>query len=140
MVGSARGADVWNDAGPVLGRQFVEAVAARDWAGLRAWLAPTVAFRALVPNEADPFRDWKGPDDTIAQLQRWFDDSDVLELERHDVEGVADKTRVTYLFHGHDDNEGWYHIEQHAYFEVDDGQITRIDLVCSGFREVPAPA
>lgn len=131
--------DITRESGLDLGRRFIDSVFARDWVGLQGYLAPTVEFRALVPNETDPFRDWKGPGDTVAQLQRWFDDSDVLEIERRSVDDVADKTHVTYRIHGHNDDDGWYRIEQQAYLVVDRGQITRIDLVCSGFREIPPP-
>jgi len=126
------------DAGLELGHRFVDAMAARDWTALRACLGAAVRFRALVPNEEKPFRDWTGPEETLAQLQRWFDDSDVLELEQRHVERVADKTHVTYRFHGHDE-DGWFRVEQQAYLLVDAGEIGRIDLVCSGFREIPRP-
>ena len=122
-----------------VGHRFVAVVALRDWPGVRACLESDVRFRALVPNETRPFRDWSGPDETIAQLQRWFDDSDVLELEQKLVERVADRTHVTYRFHGHDE-DGWFVVEQQIYAAMGTQRIARMDLVCSGFRKVAPPA
>ena len=127
------------EVGSVVGRRFVEALAARDWDALRGCLEEDVRFRAVVPNESDPFRDWTGPDETLAQFRRWFDDSDVLELQADAIESIADRTHVAYRFHGHEP-DGWYVIEQQIYFEMGRRGIARMDLVCSGFREVPPPA
>jgi hypothetical protein len=122
-----------------VGQRFIDALATRDWQGVRACLETDVRFRALVPNETKPFRDWTGPDETIGQLQRWFDDSDVLELEHEQVERVADRTHITYRFHGHH-KDGWFVVEQQIYAAMGSGGIARMDLVCSGFRKVSPPA
>jgi SnoaL-like domain len=128
-----------DDSGRELGRRFIEGLVARNWDDIEACLQPDVRFRAVVPNETTPFRDWIGPGETLAQLQRWFADSDVFEIDARAVESVADVTHASYGFHGHRP-DGWYVIEQHLYFEVDDLRISRMRLVCSGFRDIPAPA
>lgn len=132
-----------NDRGKVLGRLFIEALVARRWDDIGACLEPDVRFRAVVPNETSPFRDWTGPDETLAQLQRWFADSDVFEIDAQAVESVADVTHAWYRFHGHghgDKPDGWYAVEQHVYFEVGERRISQMRLVCSGFRDIVPPA
>ena len=126
------------EAGLQVGEAFVAALAKRDWPALRDCLDTEVQFRALVPNETKPFRDRHGPDAMVAQLQRWFDDSDVMELQSERVETVADRTHITYRFHGHEP-DGWYVVEQQVYGAMGEHGFSSINLVCSGFRTVEPP-
>ncbi len=122
-----------------LGREIVAAVEHRDWGRLAACLSEDVIFRAVVPNETKPFREHVGPDAASAQIARWFDDGDIHQLVGFKVEMVADRLHVSYRVRNREDGE-WYLVEQHLFATLSGDRISAVDLVCSGFREIPAPA
>ena len=121
-----------------LGREFVAAVEGRDWARLAACLSGDVIFRAVVPNETKPFREHVGPEAAAAQIARWFDDGDIHQLLESRVELVADSLHVSYRVRNREEGQ-WYLVEQHLFATLAGDRIGNVNLVCSGFREVPPP-
>jgi hypothetical protein len=115
-----------------LGRDFAQALAARDPARLTEVLAPDVDFRALTPNRA-----WQT--DTAEAfvsdvLPVWFEETDHIdELLTLETGAVADRDRVAYLLRGHN-GDGPFVVEQQAYYASEDGRITWLRVLCSGFR------
>jgi hypothetical protein len=61
-----------------LGREFVRGVVDRDADALAALFAEGAVFRAVVPNEARPFREKNGGAEAAEQLHAWFEDADVI--------------------------------------------------------------
>ena len=113
-----------------VGRRFLTALAARDFAGLEACFHADVSFRALVPSG---MRDGIGPAVTVAWLRRWFEGADLFDIQKANVDVVVDRLHITYRIRLH--KEGLMQmIEQQAYCSVDHGHITDMKLLCSGFR------
>ena len=121
-----------------VGHEIVAAIEHRDWARLAACLADDVIFRAVVPNREKPFRDHVGPDAACAQIARWFDDADVHRLLDSSVYLVGDRLHVGYRVRCREDGQ-WYLVEQHLFATMDGGKAIYVNLVCSGFRDIPPP-
>jgi len=105
---------------------------------LEACFGAGARFRAVVPNQARPFREHVGPAAAVAQLRAWFD-GDVHELVDSGVNAVADRVLVRYRLRTHD-AEGWFLVGQQAYLAVEAGAVAACNRVCSGFRPIAAPA
>lgn len=121
-----------------LGREIVTAVEGRDWPRLAACLSEDVTFRAVIDNETRPFREHSGPDATSAQIARWFDDGDIHELVGSDVDVMADRLHVRYRVRNRESGQ-WFLVEQHLFATLSADRISRIELLCSGFREIAPP-
>jgi TusA-related sulfurtransferase len=111
--------------------RFVAALAAGDFDGLGAVLAPEARFRYLIP---------PGPGEThgaaqvAATFRQWFGDADALQVRSIRVEPLPDRASARYRFLLHEP-DGWKEVEQQLYVDVDEGgRIAGIDLLCSGFR------
>lgn len=111
---------------------FRDALAARDFAATRRVLADDIRFRALVP---PGLRTESDADGTIERLTAWFGGADSFDVESSSIGEIEGRAAVTYRFRLHD-ADGWQSIEQHLMIDVEDGRITAIDLLCSGFRSI----
>ena len=123
------------EVGADLGLRFVRALAAKDRVALSDVLDPQVEFRGLTPSSG-----WEAstPDGVCEILfGSWFEPldhiQDVLEVESIPF---ADRDRLHYRLRV--EREGAdYLVEQHGYYDVADGRIARMHLMCSGFRAWP---
>jgi SnoaL-like domain len=122
-----------------LGREIVASVERRDWARLAACLSGDVVFRAVIDDQAKPFREHIGPDAVAAQIARWFDDGDIHELVESSVDVVADRLHVRYRIRNREVGQ-WYLVEQHLFATLSGVRVSSLDLLCSGFRSIPSPA
>jgi ketosteroid isomerase-like protein len=121
------------------GGRFVQALAAKDTAGLLAVLAPDVTFRAVTPRR---FWEAGSAGDAVRDvLYQWFEPSDVVEQVEAVEEGtVADRRRVTYRLRVRNP-EGLFLVEQVAYLDEDvDGRIRRMHVLCAGYQPIPPEA
>jgi ketosteroid isomerase-like protein len=121
------------------GGRFVQALAAKDTAGLLAVLAPDVTFRALTPLR---FWEARSAQDAVRDvLYQWFERSDVVERVEAVEEGkVADRRRVSYRLRVRNP-QGLFLVEQVAYLDEDvDGRILRMHVLCAGYQPVSAEA
>ena len=115
-----------------LGRDFAEALAAKDYERVTEVLDPNVDFRGLTPRRA-----WEA--ETSGEfvsdvLVHWFEESDEIdELTTLETGGVGDRERVAYQFRGHNE-DGPFVVEQQAYYATSGGRITWLRVLCSGFR------
>ena len=130
MGGSQVGSDI--------GLRFVRALAAKDVDGLTSLLDPQIEFRGLTPS-----RGWEASSpDGVREIVfgSWFEPQDhVRETLAADTDRVADRDRLRYRLRV--ESEGVeYLVEQQGYYDVVDGRITRMSLVCSGFRPWPVPS
>lgn len=119
-----------------VGRAFAAAVARRDFDELATLLHPEVDFRALTPR-----RTWEAatPDEVLDVLRTWFGPATVEQVLAIDSSAVGDRQHVAYRLRGVRDDAPFV-IEQQAYFDVRDGRLAWVRLVCSGFRPPAAPA
>jgi hypothetical protein len=117
---------------PPLGERFARAVAEKDFATAVALFHPDIDFRGMTPG-----RIWDAADpETVRRdiLPKWYEDQDhiegVLEVENG---SVGDRRRVRYLYAVRND-DGEFLMEQQAYYQVHDGAITWMRVMCSGWR------
>lgn len=114
----------------IVGKRFLATLAARDFERLEDCFQADVSFRALVPSGV---REGIGPQMTVAWLRRWFEEADLFDMQRMNVDMVADRLHITYRIRLR--KEGLMQvIEQQAYCVVVDGRLTVMNLLCSGFR------
>lgn len=118
------------------GERFARALAAKDRAALRALLADPVDFQALTPG-----RHWQAasPGEVVDEfiLGRWFDPGDeILRLESFSQGLLPGREHVSYLLRVRK-ADGDYLVEQQAYYNSEDGRITWMRVLCSGYRKLP---
>jgi hypothetical protein len=117
--------------------EFRDALCARDFAAVGALLAGDATMRGLLPPRVI---EANGRDEILGWLTKWFAGGDGFEVLGRDDDVVAGRTRVTWRFrfgaHPVSGAAGAHDIEQTAFCDVEDGRVTRIDLLCSGFRPV----
>ncbi|HEV7148959.1 MAG TPA: hypothetical protein VGN48_18360 [Pedococcus sp.] len=118
--------------GPALSARLVRAIAAQDPAGLRALFSTPVTFRAVTPRR---FWDAQTPQEVVdIVLGTWFGpDTTITEIRAVDTDLVGDVAKVSYRL-AVDLESGPSVVEQVAYYSEQDGAITQLRLVCSGFR------
>jgi TusA-related sulfurtransferase len=118
------------------GEALVNALARRDFEGLRAVIADDVRFRLLLPKGPQAH---SGVAETVEAFVSWYGDVEELHLESSSVETVADRLVLKYRFRLHD-ADGWQVIEQHLVADdAPDGRLDKIDLLCSGFLPIIGP-
>jgi hypothetical protein len=115
---------------------LVAALAERDFGRIARTLAPDVPMRALIP--AGPF-ELSGAEPTAARFassaKQTGSSSFVLAAMR-----VGDRLHVVYRLRVKRPDDLWKVIEQHLFCALDEGRITALDLLCSGFRPDAAGA
>ena len=109
--------------------RLVEAVAAQDLPALRACLADSVRFRALLPPGAVATT---GADATADRFRSWFGGPDHLEVVDAAIGGIATKASVRWRLLLTTAQGTSRLVEQHM-FVSGDGRIDTVDLLCSGF-------
>jgi hypothetical protein len=129
-----RGGEVWAMDNHI-GQRFAEALAKKDAPALLDLLDPDVDFRGLTPS-----RFWEASsatalvDDII--LGAWFEGGDHIDaLEHVELGSVADRDRVAYLLRIRT-SDGMFQVEQQAYFGAENGRISWLRILCSGFRAI----
>ena len=111
--------------------RLVAAVAARDAEAITESLAVDVRLRYLIPPGPGEV---SGAAEVAAKFLEWFGDVDVLNVSSSRIEPVADRISARYRFLI-GTGQASEVIEQQAYLDVDEeGRVTAIDLLCSGFR------
>jgi SnoaL-like domain len=120
-----------------LGDALVAALAERDFDRLAGTLAPDVHMRALIP--PGPV-ELSGAEPASARFATWFGGSEGLELVRTGSDEIGDRLHVFYRLRVKRPGDSWTVIEQHLFCALDEGRITALDLVCSGFRPDPRPS
>jgi hypothetical protein len=118
-----------------IGQRFAEALARKDAPGLLHLLDPEVDFRGLTPS-----RFWEASSATVLVddiiLGAWFDADDRIDaLEHVELGSVADRDRVAYLLRVRTP-DGTFLVEQQAYYGADNGRISWLRILCSGFRAI----
>jgi hypothetical protein len=120
-----------------LGARLVTALTERDFGRLAGTLALDVRMRALIPPRPVEL---SGAKPAAAKFASWFGESDGLELVHSGSDEVGDRLHVFYRLRVKRPGDPWKVIEQHLFCALDEGRITALDLVCSGFRPDSAGA
>ena len=117
-------------------QDFLDSLAAQDFAGLAATLAPYAAARLLLPSRT---AELAGAAAIRDQFQTWFGRATDLTVLAGGAEPVGARWRLQYRFRLRRDGGPAEVIEQVAFAEVGPTGIFRLDLLCSGFHaESPA--
>jgi hypothetical protein len=115
-----------------IGRAFAQALGSKDFDAIDVLLHADVDFRGMTPG-----RTWEATRsrDVIDEiLTTWFEESDELEeIESIETDAFADRERVSYRFRGVNP-DGPFVVEQQAYYTEEEGRITWMRVLCSGFR------
>jgi hypothetical protein len=115
-----------------VGREFVHALSAKRSAALASLLDPKIDFRGLTPSS-----EWRAesPDAVLEiLLGSWFEPTDhIRELIEVRTRSVADRNHLLYRFRVEND-DGMSLVEQQGYFDAPEGRITRMSLICAGYR------
>jgi ketosteroid isomerase-like protein len=118
--------------GADLGVRFVDALVAKDRDALTGLFDPQVEFRGLTPS-----RHWEASDpDGVADIVfgSWFEPHDrVRDTLEAGSEPFADRRHLRYRLRVESDGTD-YVVEQQGFFDIEGGRITRMSLMCSGFR------
>ena len=123
-----------NGSGDV-GARFAQLLAAKDWDALTALFADDIDVKAATPG-----RLWAAttPQSFVDDLlTHWFEPSDHIDALR-EVESrmVTDRHHVRYQLDVHND-DGRFLVEQQAYYDIGaDGRVTRMHLLCGGYRAI----
>lgn len=127
-----------SDTSSSAGERFARALAAKDTGALHSALADPIDFQALTPR-----RQWQAtsPAEVIDEivLGTWFGPAAVI----HDLESVSTRQlpgreHVSYLLRVRN-ADGDHLVEQQAYYNTDDGRITWMRVLCSGYRPLGTP-
>jgi hypothetical protein len=119
------------------GATLVAALTERDFDRLVRTLVPDVRMRALIP--PGPV-ELSGAEAAAARFASWFGESNQLELVHSGSDEVGDRLHVFYRLRVKRPGDPLKLIEQHLFCALDEGRITALDLVCSGFRPDAAGA
>jgi SnoaL-like domain len=116
---------------------LVAALAERDFPRLAQTLTPDVRMRALLP--PGPL-ELSGADAAAAKFSSWFADAEEFELIHSGGDTVADRLHVFYRLRVRKPGDHRKIVEQHLLCALDEGRISALDLVCTGFRPDEAGA
>jgi len=116
-----------------LATAIAAAVADRDSAGLAAAVTDTVRLRALLPG--GPIEE-HGRDAVVARFGRWFADMDTVDLAEAAGEQLPGRLLIHYRLDLARRGTRWT-CTQTSICKIVGGRLATINLLCSGFREIP---
>lgn len=115
----------------LVGRLFLESLAAQDFDRLQTLFAPQVRFRALLPSRV---REEQTGEAAVGRLRFWFGEADILHVMESALGQVGDLHYLRYRLRLHSEASNWEIVEQQAYYDVQDDHIVDMWLICSGFH------
>jgi hypothetical protein len=117
------------------GRRFVTALAARDAPALLAMFSDKPDFRAITPGRYwQPGTAAEVVNDVI--LGAWFGPGEIVEqVQAAETGRVGGRHTLGYRLMVAS-GDGRYLVDQHAYFDLTDGKITWMRVLCSGFQPI----
>ncbi|WKG07390.1 nuclear transport factor 2 family protein [Nocardia sp. PE-7] len=110
---------------------FLAALIQRDFATMTTYLAPEVTLRGLIP--PGPFTA-VGPDPAIERFRGWFGGPDDFTVVDSGRERIGNKLGMHWLVRMRPANGATRVAEQRVFLTTDNGEITGIDLLCSGWQ------
>ncbi len=115
-----------------VGQAFVRALSVKDAVAIATLLDAHVDFRGLTPGS-----EWRAesPDEVIEiVLGSWFELTDhIREVLDVQTRSAADRSHLLYRFRV-ENEDGMNVVEQQGYFDAEDGRITKMSLMCAGYR------
>lgn len=119
-------------------RALLDAIVGRDHDALRRLLADDVWLRAMLVRDVVEHHDAAA---AVEAFRGWFGGAVDLEVLHTSHHSVATREHITYRLRLRPEwaPDVWHVIEQTGYARVHDGEIRRLDLVCTGFAPEPGP-
>ncbi|MFD3706802.1 nuclear transport factor 2 family protein [Nocardia sp. NPDC058658] len=112
---------------------FLAALIRRDFATMASYLAPEVTLRGLIP--PGPFTE-VGADPAIERFRGWFGGPDDFTVVDSGRDRVGDKLALHWRVRMRPATGSPRLAEQRAFLTTDNGTITSIDLVCTGWQPI----
>lgn len=119
-----------------IGNAWVQAIVEHDYQQLSQVCQNDVRSRLVIPSEVDR---GENVDDLIGSIRSWFEGTSHTQVEYARVEQVGPKVAINYRLRFKEEDE-WRTAEQQVYGHLSGGLLAQLDLLCSGFQPVPAPA
>jgi hypothetical protein len=113
---------------------FLAALAGQDFARLGGALDSGACLRALLPRG---LREWTGAEVIAGVFAGWFGDTEDFDLVEATVGEIGGRLHLRWRLRLRAERlgPGWFTVEQQAYADPGDGgRITRLDLLCTGYR------
>jgi hypothetical protein len=119
----------------VVAERFVRTILAKDWDAIEGQMSAEMQFRALLPGSVVEV---ERRDAVVGELSGWFGpEIHIDSIDAVDVDSIGDKQRVSYRITARSQgNDQLYELEQYFYLVVDDGEVQRADVLCSGWTPV----
>jgi ketosteroid isomerase-like protein len=116
-------------------RRFLDALGRLDFVGLREHLHADVSLRVMLPRHL--VARTSAPE-AVTAFRSWLEPAHEFEIAALDHQVVEGHEHVASRFLLRPDwaPDQWHLIEQVGFVHVRNHRISRIDLVCSGFRPV----
>ena len=113
-------------------RRLLHAIVSRDDLELHELLSDDIWMRAMLVRGTVEAHDAVG---AVAMLQSWFGDAVELQTLHASTHSVGGREHLTYRLRLRPGwaSDTWHVIEQTGYARIRDGQVRRLDLVCTGF-------
>ena len=113
---------------------LLAAITTQDFDRIEALFAPQVRFRALVPSGV---REGNTPAEATAWLQNWFGEGQQLQVLQSASDTVFGRLFLSYRLRLSSPEKGKRVIEQQVYCDMQDGYISDMAILCSGFHRDP---
>lgn len=116
-----------------LGQRFATAIATKDRNTLASLLAPDIDFVGLTPRKTWPA---STPEEILdVVFGHWFEDHEEIKelVEVREGADVVDTHHVGYRL-ALSTPDGPHLLEQQAYYRDEEGQISYLRVLCSGYR------
>lgn len=113
---------------------FLRGLTAQDFTQLGGALAAGARLRALVPKGS---LEWTGAEQIADTFARWFGDTEDFDPVEATIGEVGGRLHLRWRLRLQAARlgPGWFTVEQQAYADTDDdGRISRLDLLCTGYR------
>lgn len=113
-----------------LGLQFVSAVAENKLEGLKELFTDDIVFTAATPTKT-----WRaiGKAETEKTLREFFPAREkISNVERVNHYLLPGRSRISYVFRGHEKEFGAFQYEHQAYYQIVDNKISHLRILCSG--------
>jgi tRNA 2-thiouridine synthesizing protein A len=115
-----------------VGEGWVRAITEGALERLERFCQPEVVSHLLTPRR---YINFENVTDLVAKYREWFGECSDFNIEQSRVELVGERLGIFYRFLLQK-QECWYVIEQQSYCTMQDGRITHLHLLCSGFQPV----
>lgn len=111
---------------------FLDGLVAQDFPRLRAAVGPDVHLRALLPGGVS---EWTGAETVAARFERWFGHTEQFVVVERDAGEVGGRVTLRWRFRLQAERlgPGWFVVEQVAFCDATEHEVTRLDLLCTGY-------